>query len=237
MTDDVTRGLSLLADEADAAPIDADAVIATATARSRQRAILASAFVTIFLVSALVLSFGAFKPDTPHTADGPTTGIGPPTFGTEVPKPASDAEQAVRRTRLQQQLTAAFSRILPNGWVHSQFDFACEPTHCWAEGEIRDDAGPLLMSVHVVGDYSLLSCYQPNCTKTVLADGTLVAFNKNDNKENNTTIGGQPERYWSISSVRHDGTSFSMSVRVPKSRTAPTLPDDQWRRFGTAITY
>lgn len=232
MTDDVTRGLSLLADEADAAPIDTDTVIATATARTRNRAILATAFVTVFLVSALVLSLGAVKPDSAPTAEKATMGFGPPALPTALTDAPTEDDLARRRTELHDQIVVAFERILPDDWTPSTFGFDCNTHHCWAEGEVRDDTGPVYLRFSVSQSFNMGSCYRHDCAKTLLADGTLVAFRQLGEND----IGGVPVHYASLNAVRPDSTTIDMSIQWPIERTAPVLPDDQWQRFATAFT-
>ena len=233
MTDDVTRGLKLLADEAEAASVDTDAVITAATALSRNRAILTTALATLVVLCALVVTLGAVKAPPP-IADKPDTRH-PPVLGTEVAKLPTPEEQDRRRTSLHNMIIKAFGRILPDGWKPSTFDFACEQTHCWAEGEIHDAAGPINIGFYVQGDYGTSSCYQPECTKRLLEDGTIVTFSKG--KGSLPSPGSEPEMRVSVGAVRPDGTSLSMYASWPASRTAPVLTDDQWREFATAFTF
>jgi hypothetical protein len=234
MTDDVTRGLDLLADEARAPVVDTDAVIASATALSRNRAILTTALVTLVVLCALVVAVGAAKAPPP-TADRPKA-THAPVIGTESGRPATREEQDRRRKRLHDMAAGAFDRILPDGWRTSTFDFACEPTHCWAEGEMRDDAGPVTMSVDLSGDYAGGSCFQPACNRRLLDDGTLVSLSKHEETDSDMP-GDVPTMYLTVRAARPDGTSLDISARWPLSRTAPVLTDDQWRAFATAFTY
>lgn len=224
MTDNVTRGLGLLADEAGEAPINTDAVIAMATARTRNRAILATAFVTIFLVSALVLTLGAVKP-APVAVPPPTT------QSTPWRDNATPAEQEARRTRLHTQVTIAFDRILPSGWQHSTFDFGCSEFHCWAYGDILDSAGTVSMSMIAWGGEETVSCNESeNCVTKTLDDGTFVAFTK---YESQNTTGAM----YKIDAKHPDGSISYISAQWPATRTAPTLTDEQWLEFATAYSY
>jgi hypothetical protein len=234
MTDDVTRGLRLLADEVAAASIDTEAVIASANALSRNRAILTTALVTLAVLCALVVTLGAVKAPPP-IADKPKA-THAPVIGTESQKPATPQEQARRRKALQGQVTRAFDRILPDGWARSTFDFACDQMHCWAEGEIKDGAGPVTMGFYLSNDYSITSCFRPHCARKLLKDGTLVAFSKFDDVDS-PMPGRVPVTRLDVGSVRPDGTSLDLSVSWPLSRTAPVLTDDQWREFATVFTY
>lgn len=250
MTDDITRGLGLLADDAEPAPIDTHALAALARARTNsRRAVVASACVTLAAIGALAVAVGSVKEPPPLGADNttttatstsaptespaedtdPTGGRGP-VFGTEVEQPASKAERTERAQRLQRELTDAFGQILPDAWTYSAFRFACDPDGCWARGDIVDDVdntGPIKLSVHVSGDYGLASCTGADCTKKVLEDGTLVAFST---REYDGRV------HASMGSVRPDGTSVSISADWAAG-TTPPLTDDQWRAFGNLLTY
>ncbi|OLF10068.1 hypothetical protein BLA60_16540 [Actinophytocola xinjiangensis] len=249
MTEDVTRGLSLLADEAEPAPIDSHAVVALARARTgRRRAVIASASVTLATVAVLALTVTALRSPTVATPAPTTTATETatetvtvtgspapdavngtqrgPAIGTEVRMPATPEERAARATRLQQELRAAFDRVLPEGWEYSTFKFACDPYGCWARGSIVDDAEPVDLMVHVSGDYSVSQCYGDTCTKKVMPDGTLVALD---------TAMAEP-RSLGVDSVRPDGTSFSIYATWKKDRDG-TLTDEQWRALGSAVTY
>lgn len=253
MTDDVTRGLELLADEAEPAPIDTHAVVAMARARrNSRRAVAASAFVTVAAVGALAVTVGAVKEPTASAPDDPTTTVtvteqvtpsttstpseaadpdrakDGPVLGTEVEQPASPEERTERAKRLQGELVDAFDRILPQDWDHSAFAFACDSYGCWAQGDIVDGVGPLKLFVHVSGDYGLASCSGAGCSKEILDDGTLVALS-------NGSESGQPQ--FQVSSVRTDGTAMSLLAEWKKGRATPPLTEDQWRDFGNVLTY
>jgi hypothetical protein len=234
MTDDVTRGLGLLADEAEPAPVDTDAVIAAAAALSRNRAILTTALVTLIVLCALVVTLGAVTAPA-RTADRPKASH-PPVLGTELARRATADEQSERAARLHAMAVRAFDRFLPRGWTPSTFDFTCDQLGCWAEGEIKDDAGPVSVSVYVGGDYGTSSCFRPECTRRLLRDGTLVSLQKFEDTDS-AMPGSVPVMRVNLGAVRPDGTSLGLSVDWPLSRTAPVLTDDQWRRFATAFTY
>lgn len=245
MTDDVTRGLAMLADEADPAPIDTHAVVALAKARTRgRRAVAASAIITVASVGALTVAVGAVNEPTTlggttttvtETVERPATsvpGTGEfipldprgPVLGTEAREPASPAEQAQRAQRLQGELIDAFGRILPD-WDHSVFEFACDDRGCWAMGDIIDGGTPVRLFVYVHGEKSL-DCSGTNCQKELLDDGTLVGIWRRDT-----------DRVAGVNSVQHDGTSLSILMEWQKPRTESPLTDDQLRRFATVLTF
>lgn len=224
----MTRGLGLLADEVAAAPIDTEAVIATAAARIRNRAVLTAALATIVLVSALVLTLGAAKPDrvpvaTPEPSTTSTAGL----------PSASPEEQAVRAARLQQSITSAFGRILPAGWRHSTFDWGCDYFHCWALGDVIDDVGTISMGLSASGSDPTVMCRVPDCTTKVLDDGTSVAFSKYET----TGLQNEPQTRYSVSALRPDGRAIGIDAWWPRDRQAPALTDEQWLEFATAFTY
>lgn len=228
MTDDVTRALGMLAEDAEAAPVDTDTVITMATARTRNRAILATAFVTLFLVSALVLTLGAVKP-TPVAVPPPTT------QSTPWRDNATPAEQEARRTRLHTDVTRAFDRILPSGWQHSTFDFGCSEFHCWAFGDILDSAGTVTMSMVAWGAEETVSCNESeNCVTKTLEDGTFVAFTKYESRD---VVDNTQATMYSINAKRPDGSTIGIDAQWPGTRSAPTLTDEQWLGFATAFSY
>jgi len=224
----VTRGLGLLADEAVAAPVDVGAVVAAAAVRTRNRAVLTTALVTIALVGALVMTLGAVKPDPVPVA---TT---PPTTSTYTREYSSPEEQAVRATRLQADVIGAFDRILPSGWRHSTYDWGCESSHCWAEGDVIDDVGPIEVSFVAWGRDEEVSCYDvPNCTTKVLDDDTFVAVTEGETGTHAT----EARIRLSISALRPDGGAIGIVASWPKDRPAPALTDEQWLEFAKAFSY
>jgi hypothetical protein len=256
MTDDITRGLTALADEAQPAPIDSHTVIQLAHAHTRaRRAVLTAAFATLVAVGALTVAVGAWQdpsattPAASQTASQttsqnppssenapPTRPPDPPPTAPEVRDTPSAEENAERRTRLQTEITAAFDRILPDGWQHSSFGFGCDETGCFAEGDVIDDAGTTL-SFHVYVSDSLgeAECFEPHCVRAeILDDGTAVQLSKS---ENEGFGGGEKEKTLSVEAQRPDGTLSSMLVRWPASKPAPGLSDDEWIQFGKALTY
>lgn len=262
MTDDITRGLTALADEARPPDIDSHTVIQLAHAHTRaRRAVLTAAFATIVAVGALTVAIGSWQdpaattpaasqttsPNPSVSETGPPNPSGsenaPPTRPPDSPPTAPEVrdtpsaeENAERRTRLQTEITAAFDRILPDGWEHSAFGFGCDQTGCFAEGDVIDDAGTTL-SFHVYVSDSLgeAECYEPHCVRAeILDDGTAVQLSKS---ENEGFGGGEKEKTLSVEAQRPDGTLSSMLVRWPASKPAPGLSDDEWIQFGKALTY
>lgn len=93
MTNDITHDLSLLADEAEPAPIDSHAVVANARARTRNRRAMATAFASVATIGALTMTL---------TTDRSTDA-------------ATDGESA--SARLTAQYAAALPDLIPARWV------------------------------------------------------------------------------------------------------------------------
>jgi hypothetical protein len=257
MTDDITRGLAALADEAQPAPIDSHTVVQLAHAHTRaRRAVLTAAFATLVAIGALTVAIGSWQrpgattPATPQTTsqttsqsppttrDTPTTERPPdsPPTAPEVRDTPSAAENAERKARLQPEMVAAFDRILPDGWQHSAFGFGCDQTGCFAEGDVIDGAGTTLsFFVYVSDRLGTAECYAPTCVRAeVLDDGTAVQLSKG---EFDGLANGVKEATVGIDAQRPDGTLVSMSVRWSADKPTPALTDEQWMEFGKALTY
>jgi hypothetical protein len=241
MTDDITRGLTALADEAQPAPVDSHTVIQLAAAHSRaRRAVLTAAFASIVAIGALTVAIGSWQQPTATTpvtsqttSESPTQtsrSEDPPTTAPKSPEVQQDAtaeENAERKPRLQTEMVAAFDRILPDGWQHSAFGFGCDGRGCFAEGDVIDDAGTTLsFFVYVSDKTGPVTCDQGSCVRTeVLDDGTAVALSKGDD---NSVY---------IVSERPDKTGMHLSVDWPAGKPKPALTDEQWMEFGRALTY
>lgn len=232
MTDDITRGLALLADEAEPAPVDIDSVIATATTRTRNRAIVTTALVTLAVVGALVVSLGNIRQPPVAVTPTPTVGPAPGTLVPEAPDPKTAPQ---RKNTMDRELNALLDRILPAGWERSAFTIECDqPFGCSADGTISDEGGAIKLFLNVHDGYSYGSCYRPNCTRTILADGTLVQYRDSVQVDDMT---GKKMHYLGVSSVSPGGYGISLSAEWPADRTAPVLSKEKWLEFGTAFTY
>ncbi|MGB3444518.1 MAG: hypothetical protein WBA97_37745 [Actinophytocola sp.] len=253
MTHDITRGLSLLANEAEPAPIDSHTVIQLAHAHRRaRRAVYTATFATLVAIGALTVAIGSWQDPTatgpatsrttepapasssadpasssadppPTTQDSPTTVPNAP----EVQEDATPEENAERKPRLQTEMIAAFDRILPASWQHSAFGFGCDGRGCFAEGDVIDDNGTTLgFFVYVSDKIGEVTCAAGSCVRTeVLDDGTAVALSKGD--ENSVYI----------VSERPDRTGMHLSVDWPADKPKPEITEDQWLEFGRAFTY
>ena len=210
-----------------------DDLITESRARIRRRTVLATVLAALVVLATVAVSLRIADRDTTAGAPAERAGI---TLRTDVPRVAAPEEIADRKVRLQQQLTRGFDRILPKGWEHSTFDFDCDQTHCWAEGEIKDSAGSVRVSASAWADIWSPSCYGPRCHKEILADGTLVSITGSDNTGNEKT-GMPPMVRVGVVGVHPDNTSMDISAEWPPDRAAPPLPADQWTRFAPLLRY
>lgn len=104
MNNDVTRGLSLLADEAEPVLIDSHDVVAKARARTRnRRATTATALATVAVVGALTVALGGWPARQGTTA------------GTESTTIAPDLVDDGRAARFTEQFAAVWPTIVPAG--------------------------------------------------------------------------------------------------------------------------
>lgn len=236
MTDDISRGLAALADEARPASIDSHTVVQLAHAHTRaRRAIVASAFATVVAAGALVAAttLAGSSGDGRAAAPPAASSAGEVVAGSR--DPATPEENAARKPRLQAEMTAAFDRILPGSWQHSTFGFGCDQTGCFAEGDLVDEHGAMAVHVYAstVDNFGEFTCGAAGCVHADLDDGTTVSFHT---ETSDGPVGGPEERV-SVSARRPDGTVMSMSVRWPGNRPVPELTDEQWMEFGKALTY
>jgi hypothetical protein len=206
----------------------------TSRARIRRRTVLAAVLAVLVVAAAVTVSLRLRGPDNPAAhAPAEKPGI---TLRTDVPRTATQEEQAGRRARLQNQLVTAFERILPDGWEHSTFDFDCDDTHCWAEGDLVDSAGTVTVRAGAWADIWLPPCDRPHCHKELLADGTLASFSQYERKAD-PKMGTPPSRSVDVVGVHPDNTTMNLSADWPPTRTTPPLAADQWLRFANAVSY
>ena len=250
MTDDITRGLTALADEAQPAPIDSHTVVQLAHAHTRaKRAILTAAFATLVAIASLTVAIGALQdPNAAGPATAPTTSTTAPTTEQSSPstepnpdegvrQPATPEENAVRKPRLQADIIAAFDRIFPAGWDHSTFGFGCDQSGCWTDGDIIDEVGNFNIHVYVGKDFGQTPCMAPSCVRReTLPDGTEVSFFENTDDES-PIPGMEPTERKGFSALRPDGTDIHFTAEWPTSREAPAVTDDEWLEFATVFTY
>jgi hypothetical protein len=249
MTDDITRGLALLADEVEPAPVDSRDVITRARTRTRdRRATVATAFATIALIGTLAATAGI--PGSP---------------------PAAPESREDRLTRV---LTGAMADLIPSGWTletrvpseSTPLTFRCDvsgtarvwaasdgqpptpisktaPDGCSAYADYDDGVGRVEINL-VVHKFDLDfadACWEAPCTtrkgyvREVLSDGTQVKV---------TTLTGDSlseagtRDLQDVFAERPDGTQVSMSVSWPHGqRSNPPFTAEQLVRFASRFTY
>ena len=231
MTDDITRGLGLLADEAEPATIDTQRVITRARTRTRnRRASLATAFATVALVGALVVAMGPLK----GTSDQ-----------------AASITDTTLEGRLNRLLTEALPNVIPAGWslvpkpeaAEPQLEFVCLDTNtngCSTGATYNDGVGDLDMGIHVdkiPRSFEHNQCGDEYCTawaapvRQTLPDGTstqVMAYS-----EKMVSRDGE-----SLLAVRPDGTMVSVSLSWPQGkRSEPALTMDELLKFATVFSY
>lgn len=237
MTDDLTRGLALLADEAEPATIDSHNVIARARARTRnRRATVATAFATVALVGALVV---AMVPMAGTSDQGATI---------------TDTTLEGRLNRL---LTEALPNLIPAGWSlvpkpeakEPQLEFVCLSTNtdgCNTGATYNDGVGDLEFSIHVdkiPRSFEQNQCGDEYCTawatpvRQTLSDGTktqVMAYSgKLAPSEGESPLDGE-----SLLAFRPDGTMVSVSLNWPQGqRSEPALTMDKLLAFATVFSY
>jgi hypothetical protein len=231
MTDDITRGLGLLADEAEPATIDTQRVITRARARTRnRRASLATAFATVALVGALVVAMGPLK----GTSDQ-----------------AASITDTTLEGRLNRLLTEALPGLIPAGWSlvpkpeaeEPQLEFVClsdNTNGCNASATYDDGAGDLDMGIHVdriPRAFKHNQCGDEYCdawaapVRQTLPDGTKTQVLTSSEKL-------APYDGESLLAFRPDGTMVSVYFRWPQgTRSEPPLTTDQMLEFATVFSY
>lgn len=229
MTDDVTRGLTMLADEAEPAPIDSHDVIARARARTRtRRTTVAAAFATVAVIGALAVTVG-----------NPGTSSKPATTTTVATTPESLTDQLTR------QLTEALPDLIPNEWKPvaehppeaPPLTFRCLGSGCDAHAAYTDGAGKIDLRFQVDNIPRYGDSCEEHCTRVAgpvraeLPDGTRTQVSVYT--ENLTSHEVQQ-----LLASRPDGTQVSMSVTWPQGqRGATPLTTDEIVKFATLFTY
>jgi hypothetical protein len=209
-----------------------DDLITKSKARIRGRTVFATVLAALIVLVTVTVSLHVARTTT---AGAPTERAGI-TLRVDEPTVATPAEISRRKTRLQRQLVAGFERILPKGWQHSTFDFDCDQTHCWAEGDLKDSTGTVKVSASAWADVWLPPCLPPNCRKEILADGTLVSITSSD-YAGNKAKGIAPVTRVGIVGLHPNNTSMDISAEWPPKRKTPPLPAEQWTRFAPLLTY
>jgi hypothetical protein len=253
MTDDITRGLALLADEAEPAPIDSRDVITRARTRTRNRRATAAAFVTVALVGTLAVTVSKAGPSEPV---------------------ATAAES--REDRLTRLLVGAMADLVPSDWTPDTtvpsdgppLTFRCDvdgggeliaepasggetrisvgptsPKGCFAHAAYNDGVGTMQFSF-LVHKFDLDfddACGEAPCTvwegqvREELPDGTKVRATTLT--EDSLSQAGVRD-IQDVFAERPDGTQVSMSVVWPHGqRSQPPFTAEQLIQFATRFTF
>jgi hypothetical protein len=242
MTDDITRGLAMLADEAAPPEIDSHAVITRARARTRnRRATAAVALATCALIGALVVTVGGNGPSKPANK-------------TAVPPTAATLSDDLDR-----QLREILPDVIPPGWrLVPDTEEPSRPAPrfrcgivvlvraeapgsdvCATSATYRDSVGDVDFTVSVSkreADFRA-TCAAEFCTNWAapvrkdLPDGTRTQLTTYT--ENPTARDVQE-----LLAARPDGTQISVAVLWPRdSREKTALTTGQIMKLATAFTY
>jgi hypothetical protein len=247
MTDDVSHGLALLADEAEPAPIDSHDVITRARTRTRDRRTTATVFAAVVALSALAVTLQGDRADTP---------------------PAKQNERA--SVRLTAQLTAALPDLIPADWetrprtpteTRQPQTFYCYSDGPWitasviavpgpgdaldpmtetsprvdlcgAQSWYRDVEGEIELHVEVDPGKTWFfdPCVAPQCEEHVLPDGTRWRMSPNSGVS-------QYSGLQQIESLRPDGTHIQVFVTWQNNRATPPLTVDELLAFTDRFDY
>lgn len=230
MIDYVTRGLAMLADEAEPAPIDSHEVIARARARTRtRRAVTAAAVATVAVVSSLVMTVGS--PGAPNK----------PATTTSVTPPESLPDE------LDRLLTEALPDTIPSRWTQvaeptaqdPPLTFLCLGNGCVAHATYNDGIGDIIVLFKVHGtewDWDT-GCDPGYCTQWAapvrqdLPDGTRTQVSTYTEKPTSRDI-------QELLAARPDGTQVNVSVIWPQGqRSEPPLTAAEMLKFAPVFTY
>lgn len=242
MTDDISHGLALLADNAEPAPIDSYDVISRARARTRNRKATAMVFAAVVAVGALAVTLPTDHPSTTAAEPGES-----------------------RAARLTAQLAAALPEVIPARWEtrptppdnRPARTFGCpgyplaflvppgqpstvpppptedESRHgtCVALAWYRDTVGEidLVIGVSADGRWSSDPCTAPRCEEHVLPDGTRWRIGPDAG-----VSPGYPEQV--VESLRPDGTNILVRVWWHNRRATPPMTTDELAKFADKFT-
>ncbi|MFI7675433.1 hypothetical protein [Actinophytocola sp. NPDC049390] len=235
MTDDITRGLTLLADEVPPAPVDT--VVEKARARTRNRRAAAASALAVIAAGTLAISFGS-------------------DVRARVAEPSAD-----RAERLTQQMAEIRGDVTPVGWRllpagtpgpldaelagGTPFSFACrtgrEPV-CQAIGQYAHGEDRLSVAIQVFSGNGISTMGKDTEIMT-LPDGTRAAVYSPEHMIM-VTYGDVlradpaaylPRRAQLLSALRPGRTG--VLVNVAYTGAEPPFTDAQLLTFATAFTY
>jgi hypothetical protein len=235
MTDDITRGLSLLAGEVAPAPVDTGAVIGKARARARNRRASAATALAVAATVTLVISL------TDRHMSAP---------------PADRAERLTQElTEVQDDVAPANWRLLPAGTPGpldaslagaKPLSFACrgygDPL-CQAVGHFQRGEDRLSVAVQVAGTGGPM-IDGSDAEVVALPDGTsaIAATTGSTFMIGFLDVLSMDEAYPALrtqllSARRPDGTSVIVNVAYTGHESEPPFTHEQLLRFATAFTY
>ena len=228
MTDDVSRGLALLAAEAEPAPIDSYALISRARTRTRNRRSMAAAFVAVVAVGAIAVA------------------VGPLSSGGDTP-----AE------RLTGQLAAALPGVIPDRWEPAEppettqslpRTFRCTEhpplnrlpvgadstfagTMCFADAYYQDSQGTIRIGFSItISDQETTFVCLPGCHERILPDGTWAQVSPDGVK----TV--PADRVQMLLATRPDNTTVNIILSWHNQRTTTPLTDDELLKLATVFS-
>ncbi|TDV52373.1 hypothetical protein [Actinophytocola oryzae] len=234
MTEDITRRLAMLADEAEPAQIDPHDVITRAKAQTRnRRATIAAAVATLALVSALVTTVG-------NPLGKPAAPTGP--------------EDATLSDHLDRQLRESLPETLPSDWSIAPRDalsdtplltFLCVlgvsdgVDRCVASATYRDGTG----RIDIVWNVAMgAKNFDDRCAPEYCTDWTSPVLKRlPDRTETKLTVYTETMTSRDIEELlvsRPDGTQITVNAIWPKGeRSKPPLTTERILKFATVFTY
>jgi hypothetical protein len=242
MTEDVTHGLTLLADEAEPAPVDTYAVIAKARTRNRNRRTMATAFASVVAIGVLATTLSTDRWTDTATA------------------------QELRSARLTAQWAAMQPELLPAGWTPEEVSpnvrprpgmFKCgdepplkfemqpgdtEPPAiieiqtpqgmCSTGNWYQDEEGVVVLQLIISAELAWPAdpCAAPECEESTLADGTRVWVRPD------TASAAGPLQL--MDAFRPDGTHVKVSVHWrSEERSTPPMTRDELVKLADVFSY
>lgn len=261
---DVPTGLSMLADEAEPAPIDSREIISKARTRTRnRRASAATAFGTVAAVGALAVTLGFPNADKDGTGVGGPPSTSPDCANGVCELPVPPAPSQEQADEFDTQLAAAIDNLIPAGFTLERDPESTEeplkfvgtdhgdgPVYT-ANGWLRDAQGPASITVYVLKKAAGTSlahatgqffgpCHQgePNCEIRTLDDGTQATAQANQRPP-----GLQLSS--TLSAQRPDGTYIQVITSIgigavpgdEQARPEPPMTNADLFKWATVFTW
>jgi hypothetical protein len=225
MTDDVSRGLALLAAEAEPTPIDSYALIDQARTRTRNRRSTVAAFVAVVMVGAIAVVLGPLGSGGNTPAERLTRQL-----SAALPTVIPDRWEPVEPPQNvgNQPLPRTFRCTVPLGSVDQGAGFAFD-TICFTEAFYDDGHGVLRLGIAVTipEQGTIEDICLPDCRALRLSDGTQAQVNP-------VFVGS--ERVQLLLASRPDGTNTRITLSWNDNRSARPLSDDELLKFATVFS-